>query len=137
MAYHVPKNWKKKVKRRHSLSHPHLRKIRHALRTVLYLKFKEEQKKLLNLRSKIIRDKSTSYEERSEKHKKVNLKLNELNAMTHHYPIGCAVCADRMSDLVFRPYRGGYLCDACNNMWKNASHLKDEFDRYAEGGNPQ
>jgi hypothetical protein len=117
MAYQVDNSQiKRKTGRRHSLSHPQLRKIRYKLRTVLYLKYKEEQQKVSSKISEINNNKSLSYNDQKRKVKKLNLKRENLNVMTHFYPIACAVCADRTKDLIFRPQQGGYICDDANKM---------------------
>ena len=118
MSYQFDKNQiGKKAWRRHSLSHPQLRKIRYALRTILYLKYKEEQRVLTQKIDEINRNESLSYNDQKKKIKKLNLKREDLNAMTHFFPIACAVCADRAKDLVFSPHYGGYICKNANKIF--------------------
>lgn len=101
---------KKKVQNLRNLK---LRKIRYELRTLLHLEFEKRLRLLTREWKKLYEDKSLSYEQWSEMHKKVNMNREKLELMEKRYPICCNICGDRMENLVWNPNRHQWRCIDC------------------------
>ncbi len=63
----------------------------------------------------LYKDESLTYEHRSEKHREVDMKRQQLQLMERKYPISCSICGDRMENLVWNPIQHQWLCVPCYN----------------------
>jgi len=95
------------------LENPKLRKVRYELRTLLRLEYEKRLNLLTAEWKKLYENNSLTYEERFEIHKNINMRREKLEAMKRRYPINCAICGDRMENLVWNPNRHQWRCVNC------------------------
>lgn len=101
---------KKKVQ---NLKDPHLRRIRYELRTLLRLEYEKRLDRFYRKLSVIRNDDSLTYEQKRDRLKDIRMRREKFEAMKKRYPINCAICGDRMENLVWNPNRHQWRCIPC------------------------
>ncbi|TFF97692.1 MAG: hypothetical protein EU541_07885 [Promethearchaeota archaeon] len=102
------------------ISHSSLKKVRYVFRTVLYLKYKEEQRIFSKKIDKINKDDLISYDDKKKMINNLISQEENLNLIKRFYPISCILCGTRMEDLIFLLDFSGYFCDDCSKMLRKS-----------------
>ncbi|MGM0469262.1 MAG: hypothetical protein ACQERB_10705 [Promethearchaeati archaeon] len=108
---HIPKNkfrW---------LRDPNLRKARAGLRELLYLLFKDEQKRLQDEWNRywaLEKQGKISHESALRHMHKLSHQIEYLNIAKNRYPVRCAGCGAFAEDMTFEDSYGSYFCVSCH-----------------------
>lgn len=101
---------KKKVQ---DLKDPKMRKIRYELRTLLRLEYESRLEKFHKRLSDIRERSGLTYEQKRDKLREIRMEREKLKLTKLKYPINCAICGDRMENLVWNPNREQWRCILC------------------------
>jgi len=90
-----------------------LRNVRYALRTILRLEYEKRLDILGKKWSEVEGNESLTYEQKVRQQKEIIAQREQLDLIKRKYPINCAICGDRMEDLVWNPNRHQWRCVPC------------------------
>ncbi len=101
---------KKKVQH---LKDPQLLKIRYELRTLLRLEYEHRLEEFHKRLSDIRKNSDLTYEQKRDKLRDIRMERERFELAKLKYPINCAICGDRMENLVWNPNRHQWRCIPC------------------------
>ena len=91
-------------KRKITIKHPRLRKIRYELRSLLRLVWLDRRRELHEQHRKA---------ESIEEMQQISWKIQSLDRAADKHPIGCTLCGDREADLIYNPNDSSWYCERC------------------------
>ena len=108
-------------KRKITVKHPRLRKIRFELRSLLRLVWLDRLDEL---------DEEHRKADSVEEMQQISWKIQDLDRAADKHPIGCKLCGDRDVDLIYNPNTSRWYCERCHEFQQKEFRKMGNYDLY-------
>jgi len=105
--------YKKKRKVLQNLKNERLKKIRQGYRIILRLWYLEKLNEFYDNLNKVENQKNISYKEIMDKRILIIREKDRFIEEFRKFPIGCTICANQKSNLIYSPMHNSWFCPSC------------------------